>query len=385
MKIVLSGVETNNKGAELMLYAVLQEIERRYPDAKVYLPYYGIKQGTHFVHTDLRFRTTPLSKTMAKLKIPEILYKLKLFRESQDIIAKTSIVKDADWFIDGSGFAFGDQWNIKDNRIRYWELKLQPLHERGCKVVFLPQAFGPVEKEGTKKAFAMLNKYADLIMPREQVSYDYVKDSGLIDMSKVKKYTDFTSLVEGVFPEKYNHLRNGICIIPNMQMIRMKKITYEDYIKLLSALVAEGNCSGSPVYLLNHEGKPDEELCLNCKEVIGGGIEAVTNLNALEVKGLISTAKIVITSRFHGLASALNSGIPSLATSWSHKYEELFRDYGLEGYVLPLDNVETAVGKVRELLNEEENRRLRNHLAQQIPLIKAQTREMWNCVWSLNK
>lgn len=368
-----------------MLYAVLQEVERRYPDAKVYLPYYGIKQGTHFVHTDLRFRTTPLSKTMVKLKIPEILYKLKLFRESQDIIAKTSIVKDADWFIDGSGFAFGDQWNIKDSRIRDWELKLQPLHERGCKVVFLPQAFGPVEKEGTKKAFAMLNKYADLIMPREQVSYDYVKDSGLIDMSKVKKYTDFTSLVEGVFPEKYNHLRNGICIIPNMQMIRMKKITYEDYIKLLSALVAEGNCSGSPVYLLNHEGKPDEELCLNCKEVIGGGIEAVTNLNALEVKGLISTAKIVITSRFHGLASALNSGIPSLATSWSHKYEELFRDYGLEGYVLPLDNVETAVGKVRVLLNEEENRRLRNHLAQQIPLIKAQTREMWNCVWSLNK
>ena len=383
MKIVLSGVETNNKGAELMLYAILQEIERCFPDAEVYLPYYRIKQGTKYVHTSLKFRTTPWSAIVEKLRFPGILSRLKLYKESQQVIAKTSIVKDADWFIDGSGFAFGDQWNIKDSRIRDWELKLQPLHDGGCKVVFLPQAFGPIEKEGTKKAFTMLNKYADLIMPREQVSYDYVRDSGLIDMNKVKKFTDFTSLVEGVFPEKYGRLRNGICIIPNMQMIRMEKITYDDYIKLLSALVNEGKRSGLPIYLLNHEGKQDEELCIKCKESIGGDIEAVTGLNALEVKGLISTAKIVITSRFHGLASALNSGVPSLATSWSHKYEELFRDYGLEGYVLPLNDIEKAVERVGELLDEKENQRLRNHLAQQIPLIKAQTKEMWECVWAI--
>ena len=40
-------------------------------------------------------------------------------------------------------------------------------------------------------------KYTDILMPRETVSYNYVKDSGLIDMKKVKKYTDFTSLVSG--------------------------------------------------------------------------------------------------------------------------------------------------------------------------------------------
>lgn len=383
MKIVLSGVETNNKGAELMLYAILQEVERRFPDAEVYLPYYRIKQGTKYVHANLKFKTTPWSEIVEKLKFPRILSKLKMYKESQEIIAKTSIVKGADWFIDGSGFAFGDQWNIKDNRIRDWELKLQPLHDSGCKIVFLPQALGPVEKAGTKKAFTMLNKYVNLIMPREKVSYDYVRASGLIDMNKVKRFTDFTSLVEGVFPEKYGRLRNGICIIPNMQMIRMGKITYDDYIKLLSALVNEGKRSGLPIYLLNHEGKQDEELCIKCKESIGGDIEAVTGLNALEVKGLISTAKIVITSRFHGLASALNSGVPSLATSWSHKYEELFRDYGLEGYVLPLNDIEKAVERVGELLDEKENQRLRNHLAQQIPLIKAQTKEMWECVWAI--
>ena len=380
MRIVLSGVETRNKGAELMLYAILQEIERKYPNAKVYIPYYQIEQGLKYVNTQLNLRTTPFSRIAVKLRLPWILSFLKL---QHDFIAKTSIIKNADWFIDGSGFAFGDQWNIKDQRIRYWDLKLKPLHERGCKIVFLPQAFGPVQKAGTKKALATLNRYADLIMARERTSYNYLTESGVVDMGKVKMFTDFTSLVEGVFPKKYEYLRNGICIIPNMQMIRMKIITYEDYIKLLGALVDEGKRSGLPVYLLNHEGAQDAELCVKCKEEANGAIEAVTDLNALEVKGLISTAKLVITSRFHGLASALNSGVPSLATSWNHKYEELFRDYNLDGYLLPINDERASIACVRELLDENMNLKIRGLLMERIPIIKEQTREMWKLVWEM--
>ena len=60
MKIVLSGVETNNKGAELMLYAILQEIERKYPTATVYLPYNGIRQGEGYnIVTSLNIKRNP--------------------------------------------------------------------------------------------------------------------------------------------------------------------------------------------------------------------------------------------------------------------------------------------------------------------------------------
>lgn len=92
---------------------------------------------------------------------------------------------------------------------------------------------------------------------------------------------------------------------------------------------------------------------------------------------------MVVTSRFHGLASALNSCVPTLATSWSHKYEELYRDYGLEGYVLPLDNTDVTISRVRELLDMKENQRIRQHLAVEVSKIKAQTREMWKYVWNL--
>ena len=264
-----------------------------------------------------------------------------------------------------------------------WRVRLRPLKDNGCKVVFLPQALGPAEKLGSKKAFAMLNEYASIIMPREKISYNYVKESGLVDMSKVKLFTDFTSLVEGIFPLGYEHLKNGICIIPNMKMISQGKISYEGYISLLTAIIKKARESGHPVYLLNHEGLKDEELCYRCKESLGGHIDVVTGINALEVKGLIASAYAIITSRFHGLASALNCCVPALATSWSHKYEELFHDYGIIDSVLPINNLDKALEKVDNLLDPKNNAEMAK-LTEAVPQIKAQTREMWKVVWNLN-
>ena len=366
-----------------MLYAILQEIERKFPKAIVYIPCTCVRQGLGYVKTSIDFRYTSsplLIKIILKSHLRGLFRKLHL---SQDVFSRLDIVRGAEWFINGSGFVFGDQWNLTDEIINIWRGRLKPLKDRGCKVVFLPQALGPAEKHGSKKAFAMLSEYASIIMPREQVSYNYVKESGVVDMSKVRMFTDFTSLVEGTFPKGYERQKDGICVIPNMKMISQGKIAYEDYISLLTAIIEKARKSGHPVYLLNHEGIKDEELCYRCKESLGGNIDVVTGINALEVKGLIASAYAVITSRFHGLASALNSGVPSLATSWSHKYEELFRDYGITDSVLPLDNLDKAMEKVDCLLDKHNNAEIRVKLNGYVSQIKAQTREMWKVVWNL--
>ena len=79
----------------------------------------------------------------------------------------------------------------------------------------------------------------------------------------------------------------------------------------------------------------------------------------------------------------MNSCVPSLATSWSHKYEELFRDYNITDSVLPLDDFNKAKKKVRQLLDNETNTQIREHLQIQVSKIKEQTREMWNEIWNL--
>ena len=380
MKILLSGVETNNKGAELMLYAILQEIERRFPDATVYLSPYRIKQGVEYIKTDIDLRLWPYDKFITKLKLKEI---FRLLHLPFCLLPHTFALRNIGYHFDGSGFAYSDQFNITDSRVYNEKALLKFLAKHGCKNVFLPQAFGPVEKTMTKKMLTVISDYASIIMPREKVSYNYLEDSGNVDMNKVKLYTDFTSLVEGEFPSKYEHLRNGICIIPNSQMINKGAISMENYLELLKAIVSNASFSDKKVYMLNHAGEQDKFLCNKIKTMIPDNIEMVTDLNALEVKGLISSAFLVISSRFHGVASALNSCVPCLATSWSHKYKELYNDYNMHDCILPLDNNNKAMEQIGSYLKDETNLKIRNILKERVPHIKKETQRMWDIIWAL--
>ena len=236
MRIVLSGIETNNKGAELMLYAILQEIERKHPDAEVYVPIYAIKQGLDYVKTNVYIRQKPwagFALFFSKLHARGILRRLGI---SCPVIEDTKIIKDADYFIDASGFTFTDQWNHHSSMVNYWKQILKGYHDAGTKIVFLPQAFGPINQRNTKMMVNYLSQYADLVMPREKVSLEYLMRFGM-DREKVKVYTDFTSLVKGSFPEKYENLKNAVCVIPNMRMVDRGTIGMGQYLYLLSLLI----------------------------------------------------------------------------------------------------------------------------------------------------
>lgn len=380
MRIVLNGVETNNKGAELMLYAILQEIERKYPDAEVMIPYLNIPQGLDFVNTSLKFRYKPfyiIKKIAFRLRLGERLQKIGVFC---NWLYDKEAVNDTDYFIDGSGFAFSDQWPFSEIAIKLWKNQLSSYRKQGSKIIFLPQAFGPVSFRETKDMISVINEYADVIMPRERVSLKYLEECN-VNLSKIALFSDFTSLVHGVVPEKYNHLKGAVCIIPNKRMIDKGTITIENYLKIITDIIKKAQSLGRNVYLLNHEGKGDEEIAYMCQAKLGSNIEVVTGLKGLEVKGLISTSYLCITSRFHGVASSLNSCVPCLATSWSHKYEELFKDYGMKDCVLDIVDLDKCIAKVSEFMDEDFNNSVRQKLTARLPLIQEQTRRMWEKVW----
>lgn len=377
--LVLNGIETYNKGAELMLYAILQEIERKYPDAIVYLPYGAYQKDLSYIKTNLDLRNIPhykIRRFLIKSRIGGILRRLHL---PYQFITENNNVKDVDYFLDGSGFAISDQWKPSNLTINRWKALVNKYGYKKSKMVFLPQAFGPALQDNTKKLMSIISDGADIIMPREDISEEWLIKSG-VNNRKIYKFTDFTNLVEGEFPQKYQNLKNGISIIPNARMIDKGIISKENYLKILSLIIEIGRTTNHPVYLLNHEGKGDEELALECVKSFPD-IEFVNELNALEVKGLISSAYICISSRFHGVASALNSCVPCLATSWSHKYEELYKDYGLSGMVLNLKDLDSIKSKVLEIVDPKINQEIRDKLMQAKPYIQTQTRLMWKEIW----
>lgn len=382
MKIVLCGVQTINKGAELMLYAILQEIERKFPDAIVYLPDHLISQPISYFRTSLNIRKKPIVKIrkwLTKFKIKQLLKRLGV----NDVHFQDSYaIKKADFFLDGSGFHFSDQFNINKHRLLRWQLILKRQKKQGTKIVFLPQAFGPVNNKSTQMALAAVKENADLVMPRETVSYNYLRNAGFDD-SQLRLYPDFTSLVKGTFPKGYEHLKGAICIIPNKQMINKGVISQDKYVNLLINIIEFAQRFNRKVYLLNHEGKNDEELAYICQKKIGEKIEVVTGLDALDVKGLIATSYLCISSRYHGVASALSSCVPCLATSWSHKYVELYKDYGQKVGVLPINDTESILQIVQEYMSEKKNKEVRQSLLSVLPQIQANTLKMWNEIWSL--
>lgn len=380
MRIVLSGIETTNKGAELMLYAILQEIERKHPKAEVYIPLYAIKQGLNYMKTNVKLLGKPFAKMKMLARSLHLIGVLRRLHLPYYFFEDFYPVNNIDYFIDASGFGFTDQWNPSDRMVDTWEKQLRNYSEQGAKIIFLPQAFGPVELPNTKRELSILNRYATIIMPRDRISYDYLQKCGM-DMSKVKLFMDFTSLVDGEIPVMYRHLNGGICIIPNMRMIDKGKVSFESYLTFLTSVIDIGMSKGYKVYLLNHEGREDEYLAYRCKEKVNNCIDVVTGLNALEVKGLISTSYLCISSRFHGAASALNSCVPCLATSWSHKYAELFKDYSMNDSVLDLMNIEDGLALINNYIDTDNNYKIRETLKLQLPIIQENAKKMWEYVW----
>ena len=335
-------------------------------------------QGLDYVKSELDIRYVPCDTIERRFRLPALFRILHLpFELMPHMIAMGKV----DYYIDGSGFKFSDQFVLTKKYISYLRGQLRTFKRKGTKIIFLPQAFGPFENKSSRNVLMELNRNASILMPREKVSYDYIEKTHLVEMDKVRIFTDFTSVVKGEFPPQYTSLKEGVCIIPNKQMINKGAISIDEYLELLSSIIKEANDTGKTVFLLNHEGKEDEELCLTLQSRMKDKIEVVSGLNALEVKGLIAASYLVISSRFHGVASSLNSCVPCLATSWSHKYKELFKDYNQFNCILPLNDIQVSLKMVKDYLQEERNTEMRINLSKALPHIQDETHKMWDTIW----
>jgi colanic acid/amylovoran biosynthesis protein len=379
MIYILSGVGTVNKGAELMLYAILQEIGQRDPKAVVYLPTALIPGGLPSIKTEMDIREFPhhqLVSAIARAHITGGLNRLGLW---SDFLNEVVPVRGADYLLDASGLLFSDQVDFNKPAVRYWERLLKRYHNQGTRIVFLPQAFGPLEKPATQKVISALDRYADLIMPRDDISARYLEPL-IKNPQKIHLFKDFTATVKGCVREDLKHLAGKVCIIPNNQMVK-KGILSKDAYTLYLAFLADGlRANGRDAFFLDHEN--DAGKILTSSDLFHS-YEIITGLNALEIKGIIGQSSLCITSRFHGAVSALNCAVPCLATSWSHKYQALLTDFGQDHHLLPVNDSDESLKKALKLLEEPLHSQTVQVLKEKREAVLDGIRAMWTLVWSL--
>ncbi len=371
MKIQIDGIGTVNKGAELMLYATLEQIERKYPEAIVIC---NTPTRLKNIITSVNVRQ-PLRFKIGKYPIA-IINRLHLFQ-----FTKYFPPRSLDLLLDASGFRLGDQWASSTAEIVSLEKYYRKLKAKGTKIILLPQAFGPFKTKAGKHSVDIINKYADLIIARDSVSKKYLLDAGGVP-DKIRQFTDFTALLKGILPKKYYTIKDAVCIIPNKKMISHTSLNSKNYIDFLVIIIKHLKNQGHKVFLLNHEGDKDLQICKLINKQFDNSLTIVTDLNAKETKGVIGASHLVISSRYHGVASALNQGVPCLATSWSHKYELLFQDFGLTEHILNIEQDSKALKQKIDWLTESETHlKISNHLTKKAGEIKNETKKMWEVVW----
>jgi len=389
LNIEIKGVQFFNKGAELMLVAILEQLDKELPDYQItlspgrFLPYN--KRAKLGAWQKLSFRRGKIDLTGIFGKSPN---KLLNFLKRYGIVTE----KDVDVILDASGFAYGKQWGSRS--LVHTAKEIKRFRESGKKYIFLPQAFGPFESTELKKLSHIVFSQANLVFPRDNDSFRAVLNC--MPEAQITEHIiqspDFTCLIE---PKPYqeaeklqNELIKKICFIPNNKMVsgfhhQNAENDEQQYINFFVQAGAFYQSNGWQVVLLNHEGREDQELCQKISSQLSESkkVAIKQNLSAVEIKAYIGNFDAVLSSRFHGCVSALTQGIPCLATSWSHKYQMLFQEYGLADNVIDF--------KISELeLIDQLTQFNQNLLAQkQICLthsaaVKEQTRHMWKQVFS---
>lgn len=332
-----------NRGDQLMIESIVEQVRKWKPGSVILLKKSAFYQNVSYCYNN---KILPLQEPCGRL------HKFRMKLAFDVILNKQLYVTPdkVDLVLNARGYFIGDKWNISDKDIRYYQMYYKSFCKKGRKMIMLPQAFGPFSKENAVKLMRLTYKYADVIYARDEVSY-----KGIIDIidesSKIRIVPDFTIMLKPNKESMSVHLpeKQYVVMIVNCRMIDMTDLKVaNNYKTFVLELVKFLDSKGENVVLLNHEGEGDEELMLEINKILGNRVPVFSKFSGIDVKAIIGNSKLTISSRYHGVVSGLVQNVPTLCTSWSHKYEGLLKEHGCEKNILSI----TSIDKSKEIVSD---------------------------------
>ncbi|MHC4627328.1 MAG: polysaccharide pyruvyl transferase family protein [Planctomycetota bacterium] len=284
-----------------------------------------------------------------------------------------------DAILDIHGFAFGDAWGVGSAHMaKEWT---RFCRETGKQFIFMPQAWGSFEKKGFTEPICTMMDDSALYYSRDTVSQHHLAEIQGKDVNQIPLAPDIVFRFPGASPAAGASLlkRLGVAagskpligIAPNMKVFMRTagKGTGNAYLRLLVQLC--DHCADqlqASVVLIPNQIRPpgdnrrdDRYLCGLVQSAVRSPASCVAIRDfhyAEEFGSIIANCELLFGSRFHALVFALSQGVPVLALSWSHKYGELLRPFGLGDFVFEHDHLEpeTIVAMLERLWGERETR-----------------------------
>jgi len=356
MKVLITGAQFANKGAQSMLYSLVNELNSRYEaitiyyvpldDYKKYAPglYRFVVTYDDRAYLDWKHSAGQFLKRSARCAVNSLRI---AFRGRDGGVARYSKVIGAiDALIDISGFALSDQFPraINNRYLRY----LEDAEKHGAKVILMPQSFGPFDygagKDALEKKIRALLPRADLIFAREKEGKDLLER--LYQLPDVRLSPDSVLLASPLDPAAVLcractpaapavATAHNVGIIPNTQTV-----LHGDESKILEIYRAAINNLirlGKQVYIFRHSD--DQALCKKIYAMFEGHESVhliLQDMDCLEYSLFVKNFDYVIASRYHAIVHAYKEHVPAVILGWAVKYDELAAPFAQTPYVYDL-------------------------------------------------
>lgn len=328
--IIVVGGGMSNKGAQSMVFQIVSEMKKRFPQKKTVALIDMKPDDAKSMNTIYNFEIVPFG-------IRHIFY---LYGKAQTILAKVSgtskndimrikeILKNACLAFDVSGYSLSSNW-IAINSIKYL-YQIAVLKKYGIPTILMPQSFGPFDygvlfKHYIKRIGRKLLSYPVIIFAREQYSYESVKNFFHLsnvclskDMVLTGKEVEHSSvLCPEVKLREFCINKSCVAVVPNNKLAEKFSLqkTLAIYKTVINTLI---ECNRD-VYIIQHSGA-DIDLCIEIKNCYPDNPHITLlqeNLNCLEYDLLIRQFDYIIASRYHSLVHAYRQNVPCIAIGLS--------------------------------------------------------------------
>jgi len=387
VRIVVAGAGFRNKGAEAMARTVQAELGRRLPEAEFCL--WRCAPGETRQALDAGFTPLPLPidlrslpiRSLQKVHLATPLWSAVELRSGdwrrlaqtpsrEALLAATAthylerVGPPINAVVDISGYAYGDEWTVE--RIQRNMPLMEYCERHRVPVIYLPQAWGPFRKGDVRAATrALVDVPYVTLYSRDAESSAHLEDLLGAPAGSVPSWPDIVFAFRGGSAEQGRELlrlmgcaleRPIVGVAPNQQVYRRTPGTGAGNAYLQALVTLVHHCLDThdvDVVLQANEIDPgdrsldDRHLCAIVAAAVARSDRCFFSEQALtapQTAALVGRFDYLVGSRFHSLVFALSQGVPCMTISWSHKYRELLRTFGLA------DDVEEFGGLDGEVL-----------------------------------
>lgn len=278
--------------------------------------------------------------------------------------------------VDMSGISFSDDRPFANLLIN--SLWFVPALGSGIPIVKLSQAMGPFNKRLTKRISAFFLSRMHMLVCRGETSAREIRrlhigtptitlpDSAFCLRPSSGEEAKVLMRKAGV-PDGVSYVAFG----PSHIFAKRVAAKADDNTLYIASLAASAEWllehTLCHIVVFAHEVKqgaqsdlPECAALVACLKGYGPRVHLLPfELNPRITKKISGRAEVAIGSRFHFLVGTLSSGVPSLATAWSHKYHEMMRMLQQDDLILTTQDItpQHLVSMTERLWNERKQRR----------------------------